>query len=143
MKTSGSITIDRPIDDVFSYTNGHVAEWSLTVIEDQPTNDIEGLGATFHCVTEDHGCKMDFEGEVTAWEPPHRSAIEMVGKQFDIHAEYLFEQTDSGTRVTQNSVVHPKGFMKIVLFFIGWLMAKQGCDAVQKELASLKEKLEQ
>ncbi|MCH1493802.1 MAG: SRPBCC family protein [Rubripirellula sp.] len=143
MKTSGSITVDRPIEEVFSYTNGHVAEWSLTVIEDRPTNEIEGLGATFDCVTEDHGCKMDFDGEVTVWEPPHRSSIEMVGKQFDIHAEYLFESTDSGTRVTQNSVVLPKGFMKIVMFFIGWLMAKQGCDAVQKELASLKEKLEQ
>jgi hypothetical protein len=143
MKTSASIEIDRSIDDVFAYTNDNVAEWSLTVIEDNPTNDQRGIGATFHCVTVDHGCRMDFDGQVTAWDPPHRSAIEMVGKQFDIHAEYLFERIhDHRTRVTQNAVVKPKGFMRLVMFCIGWLMAKQGHDAVQKELKSLQEKLE-
>ena len=35
-----------------------------------------------------------------------------------------------------------KGIMKIVLFFIGWIMAKQGCDAAEKELQSLKATLE-
>ena len=35
MRSLASIEIDRPIDEVFTYTNEKVAEWSLTVVEDE------------------------------------------------------------------------------------------------------------
>ena len=142
MQTCVSIDIACPIETVFRYTNEKVEDWSLTVIEDQPTNDLRGVGATFRCVTEDHGCRMEFQGEVTAWSEPTQSSIQMIGERFDIEVDYAFEKIGERTRVTQTSRVQPKGIMKIVLFFIGWIMAKQGCEAAEKELQSLKAKLE-
>lgn len=35
MKQQAGVEIERPIDEVFEYTNKRVAEWSLTVVEDE------------------------------------------------------------------------------------------------------------
>lgn len=142
MHSVASIEIDRPIDEVFRYTNDKVAEWSLTVVEDEVIEDKNGVGTTFRCVTEDRGRRMEFDGVITVWEPPTRSAISLKGRQFDIEAEYRFEDLGGRTRVTQESNVTGKGVVKIMFVLFGWLMNKQGCKAVEKELKSLKSKLE-
>ena len=46
------------------------------------------------------------------------------------------------TRVTEESTVSGKGFVKIMFFLFGWLMNKQGRKAVTHELEILKKKLE-
>ena len=125
-----------------TYTNDKVAEWSLTVVEDEMIEDKDGVGTTFRCVTEERGRRMEFEGVVTVWEPPTRSAIQLIGKSFDIEAEYRFEDLNGRTRVTQESTVSGKGMVKVMFFLFGWLMNKQGCKAVQNELENLKSKLE-
>ena len=142
MRSLASIEIDRPIDEVFTYTNEKVAEWSLTVVEDEVIEDKDGVGTTFLCVTEEKGRRMEFQGVVTVWEPPTKSAIYLTGKMFDIEAEYRFEDLGGRTRVTQQSTVSGKGLIKIMFFLFGWLMNKQGCKAVNDEFESLKEKLE-
>ena len=142
MHSIASIEIDRPIDEVFAYTNDKVAEWSLTVVEDEVTEDKNGVGTTFRCVTEEHGRRMDFQGVVTLWEPPTKSAISLTGKTFDIEAEYRFENLHGRTRVTQASNVTGKGLIKIMFFLFGWFMNKEGCKAVANELENLKAKLE-
>jgi hypothetical protein len=144
MKQQASVEIDRPIEEVFEYTNQHVAEWSLTVVEDQVIEEKpEGVGTTFLCITEDHGQRMEFQGVVTRHEPPNVSAIQLTGKSFDIEVEYVFEDLGSNTRVTQRSIVAPKGFLKIIFFLFGWMMHKAGCKAAENELANLKRLLEE
>lgn len=145
MKNQGSIVVDQPIDRVFEYTTNHVADWSLTVVEDEPldTKPDGGVGSTFRCVTEDHGRRMEFQGEVTRHEPPRFSAVSLVGKQFNIEVLYTFEEENGSTRVTQASVVKPNGIvMKVLFAIIGPFAKKASCEATAKELASLKEKLE-
>jgi len=142
MHSIASIEIERPIGEVFTYTNEKVAEWSLTVVEDEVIEDKNGVGTTFHCVTEERGRRMDFQGVITVWEPPTRSAIQLTGKSFDIVAEYRFEDMNGRTRVTHESTVSGKRFVKIIFFLLGWLMKDQGCKAVLRELESLKKKLE-
>lgn len=143
--TEGCIEIDRPITDVFNYTFDHVAEWSITVVEDIPIHTAPdgGVGSTFRCVTEERGQQMEFAGTVTQHEPPTKSAVQLIGKQFDIDVLYLFEDLSGHTRVTQVSVVKPKGLlMKLFFAVIGPFMKKSGCDAVNKELQSLKQHME-
>ena len=142
MHSLASIEIDRPIDEVFDYTNKNVEEWSLTVVKDEVIEDKDGVGTTFLCVTEEKGRRMEFDGLVTVWEPPTKSAISLTGKRFDIDAQYRFEDLGGRTRVTQESDVTGKGFVKVVFFLFGWALNKQGCKAVSYELESLKEKLE-
>ena len=80
MHSLASVEIDRPIDEVFTYTNEKVAEWSLTVVEDEVIEGKNGVGTTFRCVTEEKGRRMDFQGVVTLWEPPIKSAISLTGR---------------------------------------------------------------
>jgi hypothetical protein len=102
-----------------------------------------GLGTKFRTVTEERGRRMEFPGEVTHYEPPTASTVVLVGDSFDIEAAYTFESLDEGrTRVTQNSDVTPKGFLKVFFFLFGWLMKKGGCEAARKELENLKRKCE-
>jgi len=142
MHSLASIEIDRPIDEVFTYTNEKVVEWSLTVVEEEILDERNGVGTTFRCITEEKGHRMEFQGVITRWEPPTDSAISLTGKSFDIEAHYHFEDLNGRTRVTQESNVSGKGIVKIIFFLFGWFFNKQGCDAVLKELENLKNKLE-
>lgn len=143
MQTEASVEIDRPIEDVFDFTNDHVAEWSTTVVEEKIIEETsERVGTKFLCITESRGKRMDFQGVVTRWERPHASAIELIGDSFDIHATYLFESLPAGTRVTQQAVISPKGFVKVIFFLFGWAMSKSSCNEAQQELNNLKNTLE-
>ena len=60
MQTSGSIEIDRPIDEVFRLTNDHVVEWSPTVVAEEILHQTENeVGTTFRVVTEENGNQME------------------------------------------------------------------------------------
>ena len=144
MKQQASVEIERPIEEVFEYTINHVAQWSLTVVEDTPIEQKpEGVGSTFRCVTEDRGRRMEFQGIVTRHEPPGASAVHLEGKQFNIDAEYLFEDLGNTTRVTLQSDVAFKGLMKVFFFLFGWMMKKGACEATGNELGNLKRLLEE
>lgn len=140
MRSQGSIEIDRPIDEVFRLTSDHVADWSLIVIEDEPIETTpEGVGSTFRTVTMDRGKRMEFQGTCTRYEPPRVHAIEMTGDMFDLEVEYTFEDLGGRTRVSQTSIVHPKGIWKVFFFLFGWMMGKANCDALDREFQSLKQ----
>lgn len=140
MQTQGSVEIDAPIDLVFDVTNNDVAKWSLVVVEDETieeTSDV--VGTRFRSLTNSNGQEMAFEGIVTEYERPTHSAVEMTGSQFDMNVGYWFEDLGNKTRVTQVSVVTPRSWL-ISFFFklMKNMIHKQSCDAVQKELNSLK-----
>jgi hypothetical protein len=140
MSNATSIDINRPIDEVFHLLHANVEQWSIIVVEDDIVGDqTEGVGTRFHTVTEEHGNRMEFEGTVTAWDPPSASAIKLVGKMFDIDAAYAFEDLGNGeTHVSIESSAHPKGIFKVIFFFMSFLMRKSTCDAQNKEFESLK-----
>jgi hypothetical protein len=139
MNNDGSVVIDRPIDEVFRLTTEHVAEWSIIVIGDEVIEKKPGgVGSTFRTVTEEGGRKMVFEGVVVRYEPPFVNAVHMTGAMFDIDAVYFFEDLGGRTRVTQKSSVAGKGFFKVFLALFGWMMNKSSCQALEKELQSLK-----
>jgi hypothetical protein len=145
MRSEGSIVVDRPQEEVFQLTNDHVEKWSIVVVENEVLDEKPGgVGTTFRTVTEERGKKMEFQGVVTRHTPPHLSAVHLTGSMFDIDVEYRFDDVPVGrTRVTQRSHVAAKGAFKIFLFLFGWMMKKSSCQALQKELNSLKQFCEQ
>ena len=139
MQNSTSVVIDRKIDDVFRLTIDHVAQWSIIVIEDEVIEaHPDGVGTTFRTVTEDHGQRMEFAGVVTRHEPPHVHTIQMTGPQFDIEAEYLFEDLAGRTRVTQRAKVTGKRFFRLFMMLFGWMMKRSHSKASELEMQSLK-----
>lgn len=139
METTRSIEIDQPIEVVFDYTLSNVSEWSNFVVEDEVTSagPVE-VGTTFHTITEERGKRMEFDGRVTKHEPPTAHSVVMQGKQFSMEVNYTFTEIDNRTQVTQHSQVHAMGFLKVMFALFGWAMKKSSCDALDKELASLK-----
>lgn len=144
MKTTGHIDIDKPIDEVFTFTTENPAEWSPLIVSDEILEETpDTVGTTFRTVTEERGQQMTFEGTVTAHDPPNSQSSKLVGQQFDIDLTYNFEALDENrTRVTQISTVTPKGYLKIVFALFGWMMNKSNCDALQQELLALKTEAE-
>ena len=144
MESSVSVDINRPLPEVFRYTNENVSDWSITVVENEVLEETpEKVGSRFRMLTQDRGRQMEMTGEVTRYEENRLSEVFMVGQGFEISALYIFEDLGNGvTRVTETAKVHPKGVAKIFFFLFGWLMKKSSCDALQNELESLKEKLE-
>ena len=139
MQTERTIEIDAPIEHVFDVATQRVGEWSTVVVEDKWSGGkTEGVGAEFEVVTEDRGKRMDFQGVVTQWNPPHGSESDMFGKYFDIHVKNELEDLGGRTRLTQISSVNGKGFFKIMFALTGWMMRKSSCDSLDKELAGLK-----
>lgn len=139
MLTAASIEIEGPIDDVFRLTNDHVAEWSDVVVEDIPLDDHEGVGSRFRSITDGENGRMEFEGEVTAWDPPTHSAVFLDGASFNIEVDYHFESLGPDrTRVSQSSTVAGKGLFRLMFFCMGWAMKRRNCDALEKELNNLK-----
>lgn len=140
MRNHASIEIDRPIDEVFRLTSEHVAEWSIVVVEEEMLEEKpEGVGTKFRTVTEDHGKQMVFQGVVTRYEPPYVNAVRLTGKMFDIETEFTFEDLSGRTRVTQMANVTGKGFFRIFLMCMGWMISKSQCKASEDELKSLKQ----
>lgn len=143
MHTEVSVEIERPIAEVFDFTVNHVAEWSITVVEDEVIEEKPGsVGTTFRTVTEHSGQQMEFLGVVTWYEPPRASSVFLTGQQFDIEVEYAFEDLGGRTRVTQRSTVTGKGVLKLIFACFGWMMNTSSCRAAKKELNSLKRRLE-
>ena len=145
MKFTSSIEIDRPIAEVFDYANNHVVEWSPTVVDDTVIEEKPGhVGTTFRIVMQDHrGRKNEFVGEVTKWQEPAQCSIVMRGIMGEIDVDNEFEDLGgTRTRMTQNSLIRPKGFFKVMFFLLGWTMRKSGCKAHKDELVGLKTSLE-
>jgi len=144
MRNEASVEIDRPIEQVFDLTNRHVSDWSTVVVEDEVIEDKNdgGVGTKLRIVTEDRGRRMEFDGLVTAFERPTRSALTMVGKQFDIDAAYEFTDLGGRTRVSVVSNANGKGLTKVMFFLMGWMMKKSSCDTQNNELEHLKQFVE-
>lgn len=145
MRTQQSITIERPIEEVFDYTIHQSRQWSQSIVSDQVIEEKNGggVGTRFRMVTEENGREMIFQGEVTRWNRPHVARSFLKGDQFDIDVEYRFENLGYRTVVTQESKVLPKSIgLKVVFLTAGWLLKGFGKRALRKDLQTLKQQLE-
>ncbi len=140
MRNEAAIEINCPIEEVFRMATTCTVEWSKIVVEDEVIEEKPGMiGTTFRFVTAPEGSsEMEFAGVVTQHEVPHLHASIMRGRSFDMEVIFLFQEIGTKTRVTQSSLLTPKGFMKIVFFLLGWAMNRSSCKALELELQGLK-----
>lgn len=144
MRNEQSVEIDRPIAEVFDFAMKNTVKWVEIVVEDHVVEDKNNgdVGTTFHVVTVEKGRRMEFDGVVTRHEPPNISAVLLKGQYFDLDLEYKFEDLSGRTRVTQVSIAKGKGFTKVMLFLLGWMMKSAGRKSLSKDFATLKHLLE-
>jgi carbon monoxide dehydrogenase subunit G len=119
-----SITIDRPIEDVFAVlTNventgrwfpGDVKEWWTS----PPPH---GVGSTRRARVKMGLMTTENDAVATVFEPPHRAGIKGTSKNAPFEAMLTFEPVEGGTRVESNIDLSLRGPAKLFGgMFIRW-----------------------
>lgn len=138
-KMEGSVTINRPIGEVFEYMHNpeNDTEWQPQVIETQASGPPE-VGATLTMKRKVMGREMEAVAEITEYDPPHKSSVKSTTGPVSFESSYLFEEVDGGTRVKFVGDVEPGGILKIA----GGAFASQMEKEFQANFERLKEVLE-
>ncbi len=140
-KLETTITINRPIEEVFAYVTDlrNNIQWMTGVIAAEMTSPGPvKVGATYKFDIKTMGMKMETSGEVTAYEPPKKYAWKATSGPFPMSGGTTFESVEGGTRVTDVIEAEPGGFFKIA----EPLLMKQQQSQMEKDMKRLKEILE-
>ncbi|MBV9278984.1 MAG: SRPBCC family protein [Chloroflexi bacterium] len=103
MRNEETVTIDRPIDEVFAYLSDveRRPEWVSSVLNTKQTSDGPiGLGATFSQEGKTFGKHVEVTWEITAYEPPHTIQQRMQYGPARMVMTATLEATNGGTTVT-------------------------------------------
>ncbi len=112
-----SITIDRPVEDVFAYATA-IQNWPLwheTIVESEQTSQgAVGVGTTFKAKAHMDGRTMEFTGTMTGYDPYKRSSKVMDFGNFVIDDTLMFDPANGGTRFTMVYDVKVRGLAKLM-----------------------------
>jgi hypothetical protein len=101
------------------------------------------VGTTFRETVEENGQSTELYGEVTAFQPNKLLAFHLEGQFNVVDVEYRLEAFEGQTRLTHNSTIRFKSFIKILMFFAGPVFKKKILGQLQEEFAELKKLCEE
>ncbi len=112
-----SVTINRPVEDVFTYATKiqNWPQWHDSVLESEQTSQGPvGVGTTFKAKSRMDGRTMEFKGKVLEYDPNKRSRKEMDYGNFVIDDTLTFDSVEQGTRFTMAYDVKVRGIAKLM-----------------------------
>ncbi|MEK7276284.1 MAG: SRPBCC family protein [Chloroflexota bacterium] len=115
-KLESSITINRPIEEVFAFVSdmNNSAKYQSGIIEAKMTSDGPvRVGTTYRYVSQIIGQKMETNGEVTAYEPPTLWSWKATKSPFPLQGGMALESVVGGTKVNNWVEAEPGGFFKL------------------------------
>ena len=136
-----TITINRPIEQVFSYVADYRnnIHWQTGVITAEFTSSAPiGVGSTYKYDATAMGRKMETTGELTIYDPPHKIAWKSTSGPFPMSGSTTFEEVGGGTRLTDILEAEPGGFFKLA----APLLLRQMENQTGNDMKKLKEILE-
>jgi uncharacterized membrane protein len=114
IRTRKSITIERPVDEVFEYM-AHFEndmEWRNELLEIQRTSSVaEGEGATYRQRVQLEGIEGETILEVIGFEPNRLIAFEEAG-DLAARGQYRFDPEDGRTRVEVSEDIELRGALE-------------------------------
>jgi uncharacterized protein YndB with AHSA1/START domain len=137
----GSITINRPVEEVFAYVTdiGNLAKWNEVAGQGEQTSQGPvGVGTTYRGVADFMGREMEWTSEVTEYEPNRKVAQKMNLGPTVMAMSWLVEPVEGGTKFTIRSEGEMGGLAKLVGPLLDRTMKKQ----MEGNLAKLKALLE-
>lgn len=141
MQFENSVTINRPVQEVFDYVTDleNSATWQGPILEaHQTSSGPTDVGATGSVKAKYLGRQMDLTTEVTSWNPPSSLTARSTGGPFPVELSYSFVAQGNATRLTMTSTIEPGGFFKLAGPALEPLMRRQ----IQSDLETLKTVLE-
>ena len=136
-----SVTIKRPVEDVFAVVSNpeNAPKWQSGTLEAKQTSPGPiGVGTTTRSVSTVLGRRIEFEFEVTEFEPNRKQAGRSKSGPFPVQASTTFEPIEGGTRVNQTVEAEPGGFFKLAEPLLVTMTKRQ----FQSNLDNLKDLME-
>ena len=114
-------------------------KWVPNVVENEDLEVTENkIGSTFRQVYLENGRRMEMSGTVTGYEANRRLTLEINGDAFDLFLDYRLEDLGGRTRLTQDSTVRFKGFLKIIGPIMTPFVKKSSMKQLEDSFATLK-----
>jgi uncharacterized protein YndB with AHSA1/START domain len=142
MKISFSIDINSTPATVFGWLEEpeKATKWMTSVTKTEILHETpERIGTTFREVVEEDGSGVELQGVITDFKPNKSISFHLDSRVNVVDVEYYVEETQNGTRLTQNANVRWKFPVNVISIFMG-VKIKQNISAQsQKEFEKLKE----
>ena len=141
MRYENSVTIERPVEDVFTYmtTVENSPTWQSPVLEARQTSSGPlGVGAAFVVKARVLGRPFQSSAEITAWNPPHSWTVKTTRGPVPGTGRFTLTPQGESTRVDAVSDLEPTGFFKAAGPVFEQLARRQA----QQDLETLKAVLE-
>jgi Polyketide cyclase / dehydrase and lipid transport len=140
--TSDSITINRPVDEMFAYVadTANDPAWHTDILEARKTSDGPiGTGTTWRQRIKPFMGVSEATAEVVAFEPHRKEVLRGVAGPMQATLTYLFVPADGGTTFTRRIQIEMSGLMGLMLPLMRPMVGKSNAGFV----ANLKRVLEQ
>jgi uncharacterized protein YndB with AHSA1/START domain len=114
---SDSVTIDRPIEEVFTYTTdtSNEPEWHTDILEAKKlTAGPTGVGTKWHLRVKPFMGVSETTNEVVGFEMNRKQVLQGVFGPMRTTLTYLFEPADGGTTFTRQVQIESSGWMKLM-----------------------------
>jgi uncharacterized membrane protein len=111
-----SITIDRPVEEVFEFTHDLTKNplWQTTLVDIEPQFDGQmRVGSQWREVRKFIGKRIETVIELTEYEPNRYSAIRMVSGPIPLNGTFVLEPVGDATRFTVTGELDAHGFFKL------------------------------
>lgn len=140
MKLETEVAISRPIGEVFEYWADleRASEWAAPVIARRKLTDGPvAVGTRFHAVDQFPGRRLEFDLEITEFEPNRLMAAKWF-KPMEGGWEARFSEADGRTQLSMRAEMSPVGLMKLLSPLMGPWAKRQ----MQRDLQAFKDLLE-
>jgi uncharacterized protein YndB with AHSA1/START domain len=133
-----TLEIERPIDEVFDYLTNvdNAPQWTVGLVEVSHDGPIR-LGGTGSDLRIMGKKQVVMPWKVTVFEPPYRALFEY-SEPFPMSADFVMEQTATGTRVACAMTMKPTGWWRL----LAPLMAREGAKTDRAQFEKVKRILE-
>jgi len=109
-----SVTIDRPVTEVFDFFTEGRARWDESVISEELTSPPPvGVGSTLHTRMRAVGREVDFDWRVTAYDPGARMAVTSTSGIMATSSDLQFADANGATVVAVRIDAEPTGIMRL------------------------------
>jgi uncharacterized protein YndB with AHSA1/START domain len=139
---SDSVTIDRPIEEVFAYTTdtSNEPEWHTDILEAKKlTAGPTGVGTNWHMRVKPFMGVSETTNEVVAFEVNRKQVLQGVFGPMRTTLTYLFEPAAGATTFTRRVQIKSSGWMKLMEPIMRLMATKRNREFA----ANLKRVLEQ
>ena len=140
---SDSITIDRPVEQVFAYVTdtSNDPAWHTDILEARQTTEGPiGMGTSWHLRFKPFMGTSEGNSEVVGFEPNRKEVLKGAAGRMQTTLTYEFERANGGTRFTRRAQIRMPGLMRLMDPLMQWIDAPR---RNQRFLANLKRVIEQ